>query len=74
MIMSTLLQPVEKFPCELALKRIDELDQIEIVEQICMTYCVNFHTQTIYASNVFALKKCGYKSPALFLRRGCTTN
>ncbi len=48
MIMSTLLQPVEKFTCELALKRIDELDQIEIVEQICM----NLLCKLRYANNL----------------------
>lgn len=48
MIISTLLQPVEKFPCELALKRIDELDQIEIVEQICM----NLLCKLPYANNL----------------------
>jgi len=74
MIMSTLLQPIEKFTCELALKRIDELDQIEIVEQICM----NLLCKLRYANNLCVecvrSEKYGYKSPVLFLRPGCTTN
>lgn len=36
MILSTLLQPAEKFTPELAVERIKEIDQMEMVEQMCM--------------------------------------
>ena len=36
MILSTLLQPVEKLTLELAIMRIKEIDQMEMVEQMCM--------------------------------------
>lgn len=48
MILSTLLQPVEKFPVAMALSRVNELDQMEMVEQICM----NLLCKLPYAGNL----------------------
>lgn len=36
MVMSILLQPIDKFSIELAKSRINELNQMELVEQFCM--------------------------------------